>query len=596
MHRSVSARPGEDAFDLVKRAHFQAGGVTSRSATPLPRGAYPWLRLARAARSGPPPPPFGKIHPRLLATLGVAPPDEVLTLLVSLRDSIQIPRFPPAIPSSMGPAADSLRLVRTQAMIDSLRGVRAPSYRVDSLFFASRYGAKVIRTYWLTRAMLIQAQRRFVDSLANLPQVVFVRATRQGEVPPSGACVSPLSPCQARQAMHSDSYVDANLGDGKIALIDSGVRSGHVLLGRVDGRFDCVGGDEHCEGGATTTDACTEGHGTASAAIISAGLTDLGTDVVGVTEAKVESFRVYANNPGVQCSAEMDADAVVRAFQESVRRGAYLILANLDADEPPEGDVAVEADKAFEAGAVVIAANGNRVTTAAGSPALARRVLGVGAYRADTGNMIGGFSGGATWDQRAKPDLLAPGDTRTADNSGDETVSSFSGTSGAAPYATGAALLARNLILARDGHVDPGQVNAFLILSGQHNYPFEEKHGAGAIQLPTNCWAFWGKVALGQREPATIPIESAGLGGHTLEAAIWWPELSPAAGGKGRNEIDLTILDPYGDSKSLSCASNTVFQRTTCSISSDDGNWKLYLFGTNVPTEPQVVYWAAVVR
>src|SRR5215813_1386582 len=120
-HHAAVARPGMDPFDLVNHVQIRNGVVSGRTSSPLPSGSYPTFWFTRAATPGPLPPAPGKIHPRLLDTLAAVPPNQPLTLLVTLRDTVQIPPFPRVAPKDSGQVSDSLRLVRARAMADSLR-------------------------------------------------------------------------------------------------------------------------------------------------------------------------------------------------------------------------------------------------------------------------------------------------------------------------------------------------------------------------------------------------------------------------------------------------------------------------------------------
>ena len=72
--------------------------------------------------------------------------------------------------------------------------------------------------------------------------------------------------------------------------------------------------------------------------------------------------------------------------------------------------------------------------------------------------------------------------------------------------------------------IDPGQVYAQLILSGQRPFPFDNTEGSGGIELPTNGWAWWGKVSVSDGQRVDIPITISGERANTFDAALWWPE------------------------------------------------------------------------
>ena len=604
-HRVAVARQGEDAFDIVYHAKFQADSVTDRGSTPLPRDAYsgPWFAKPAHDATIPASTPADKIHPTLLAALDTLPPEQELELLVTFKDRVRIPPMPqmpvqksgPQTTGMWRPAAasglDSMSVKRSQAIVESVYRLRAGTYAAESAVLTQQFQAQVMSKFWITNALTVEMKAKFVKSVASLPDVRFIRRTREGERPPT--CASTATPCGARNAMHSDVYVDAGLGSGLIALLDTGVPNNLTsLAGRVTGMFDCVDGDTSCAvGNLSPEDFCSPGHGTSSAAILT-GHPSPPNDYTGVTEASVMSFQVFAPAfDGSGCFAELDAPAVLRAFEQAKIRRATVILAEIDALGSRDGEIAVAAEQAFQSGTVVIAANGD-TGGPAGSPAIARCVIGTGAYSLSNGAAIPGWSGGTTGDGRMKPDLLEPTDTWTEGMAG---YRQFSGTSGAAPYAAGAALLAHNLLIGSGTHLDPGQVNSFLILSGRRRVPVPNQ-GVGKVVLPTDCWVFWGKVQLNNADTVTVPIAATGLSGDSLEAAIWWPEFSPQNGGLGRNHIDLSILDPNGNVQAVSAATNTVFQRTACHMPNLTGDWSIKLVGTNVPKAPQDVYLTVAVR
>src|SRR5436190_5634922 len=120
----------------------------------------------------------------------------------------------------------------------------------------------------------------------------------------------------------------------------------------------------------------------------------------------------------------------------------------MEALENENGMIAVAADSAFDAGAVVIAANGN-FGSAAGSvnsPANARKVLGIGAVDVRTGATPDFQGRGPTTDGRTKPDIQAPINVERASNASNTGTRVLSGTSCATAEAGGAAAYLRSFV------------------------------------------------------------------------------------------------------------------------------------------------------
>ena len=181
----------------------------------------------------------------------------------------------------------------------------------------------------------------------------------------------------------------------------------------------------------------------------------------------------------------------------------------------------------------------------------------------------------------------------------DTALQIFGGTSGATPYAAGAAALLRNWLRGASFSIDPGQVYAQLILSGQQPYPFNNTSGAGPLRLPTDGWAWWGKVSVGNGQTIDIPLQISGTRPNTLDGALWWPEWAFQFPLLGRvevhNDIDLYLVDPAGVVRASSVSIPSVFERARVSGRVASGTWKLRIRGYNV-TGSQTVYWAAHVR
>jgi hypothetical protein len=252
-----------------------------------------------------------------------------------------------------------------------------------------------------------------VDSLADRSNVVWIQLDRTGMEPPSFLDHEDGwdgdDPVVARGALASQGLFDQNLPNGWISVLDTGVLANHELfVGSVfQSLGDCVNGDGTCAGGNPRD--VTDGHGTATCGILAANNTAY-LRFRGVTSAKLDVFRVYRKKGS---NGELVVSAAVRGFQSAAAALDRVIVAEMQDTSAPAAAIADAAEGAFDAGAAVIAANGNlgpatpTTPIPMSYPACARRVIGVGGRDLRTGGTLGEQSYGTTDDGRQKPDVQA---------------------------------------------------------------------------------------------------------------------------------------------------------------------------------------------
>jgi hypothetical protein len=170
------------------------------------------------------------------------------------------------------------------------------------------------------------------------------------------------------------------------------------------------------------------------------------------------------------------------------------------------------------------------------SPAVAQKVLGIGAVDLKTQTTPDYQGVGPAADGRVKPDVQAPTNTETG-----------SGLSDTATQVVG------NLVRA-NGTVDPGTAYAFMIAMGS-SASWSAKQGAGLMQLrPGWSWTV-AKPTISDLQKLDLRI---GVGpNQKVRLAIWWPEL-PAT----HNDVDVSLIGPDGHTvwgEGLSV--NNVFER-----------------------------------
>jgi len=585
--RIFAGREDEDIANVVFSARLRKGKTTTLIPRPFRRGWVTQTAPEPKRVREPEPAPVqerDKVQPVLKKLLKNRPRDERHELMVVFREDIVIPRFPEPDDRQPRNSTTNQRLLRrANALVKEITAKRRGSYReLNALLEGAK--AKVLETFWIIKAVLVEMPLRNVGLLVDRPEVVSLESRDTGQKPPQRMI------SDGRAQINSDPYFNLGQSLGWIGLLDTGLRFSHTLYNspsHIALRIDSV----NTGAGANPADDCWN-HGTSTGAIIT-GNNNLTNNHRGVTAITLDSLKVYPAGCG-----GLDSAAVVRAFQRAVNMLDRVIVAEMQDVSDDLGSISQAADAAYNAGAVVIAANGNNGPNAGtvNAPANAHRVIGVGAFDVQSGTLESYQSRGPTRDSRFKPDIQAPTNTESASNASDTAVQSFGGTSGATPYGAGAAALLRNWLRGNSGSIDPGQVYAQMILSGQKPYPFNNDIGAGHLRLPTNGWGWWGKVNVNNHDQIDIPI-SIGSNISKLDAALWWPEfglnvlwmtIDP------HNDIDLRLVDPTGNTRGISNSINSVFERAQVRGGIASGTWKLRIYGYNVTAGPQAVYWTMV--
>jgi serine protease AprX len=575
--------PYEDNYHMVHSAEMSEKGVGKISTVRLDPNSASLVQFKRDKMEKILPPTVERIHPVLVKWLETRDPNEYETLILTFKDNINIPRFPNPRDDLPRDAKENLAVDKeTQNLISQLQVKRRDYHdRLAKVLFQD-HGAEMLDNFWLVNGLVVKMPLGQVKEMLTRQDLLYVEPQNAGEKPPAGEVLA------GRQSIVSDPYFNLGQAAGYIGLLDTGMRFTHTQFNSpstIDFRYDCTSGI--CTNTPDVTDDCWN-HGTSTAAIIT-GNNNLGNLYRGITRITLDSFKVYPAGCG-----GLDGTATVKAFEKAVAILDRVIVAEMQSGGGINSSISTAANNAFNAGAVIIAANGNNGSAAGtvNAPANAHRVLGVGNFDVLSQAQIAGQSRGPTSDNRIKPDIQAPTNTRTASNASDTATKSFGGTSGATPYASGAAALMRNWLRGNTGSIDPGQVYSHLILSGQQKYPFNNTSGAGPLKMPTGGVGYWGKTAVNNGLTIDIPI-SVGAGKTKIEGALWWPESS----GVSHNDVDLHLISPSGTTVATSLSVPSVFERTGYETSAlATGTWKLRIRGYSVPAGPQTVYWSGRVK
>lgn len=530
-----------------------------------------------------------RIHPLLEKMISEGDPSTVVSVLIVLHGGAEVGRLPD-LPDGVS-RTSSRGQELSRELETRISELRKKNMEVSQRFLGEAAERRVRLTieeqYWIINGFRSDVRLGDVKALLGIPLLRYIQPQLTGEPPPQDSNAD-NDVDDGRRLIVSDPYFALGLTSGYIGLLDTGIRSTHQLFNipsNVDLLQDCVNGGPTCDDatavGWDPTDNFWD-HGTSSAAILVAN-NRLGNAYRGVTAIRLDSWKVYSNQG-------LDSGATIRAIQRALAAFDRVLIAEIQATEGENGPIALACDNAYDAGAVIVAANGNfgsdaRAYTVA-SPALAHKVIGTGAYDIASRNQYDNQSRGPAPDGRPKPDVQTPNNSETASGTSDTALKIFGGTSGATPYASGAAALMRNW-LREHNTFDSGQVYSRMILSGPLLWgSFDNTAGVGRIGMPTCFHAWWGKVKVNNGTVVTIDI-NVGTSRRDMAAALWWPEAQSEA----HDDIDLTLIDPGGSTRANSDSGVSIFERAGVAGALTPGTWRLRIRGYNVQSGPQTVYW-----
>jgi len=579
---ATNLEASEAPIGKVYGAHISNGKPTYSTPVTLPASAY-GTEVARYTKAEAPATIVARskidegLEARLAGSSGLAKAaaSDQIEVLVTFKETLKIPRFPVPDESEAKTSAKNVALAqRAQQLVGQIESARSAEHARHAAELAANYGATVGDKFWLINGLTARLPLGQVRALAARPDVEFVEENQKALPPPVGSSLD------VRNLFSSDAYFNLGLNGGFIGLLDTGIRLTHTLLSQVSFRRDCVNG---------TSNNCTTGvgldpsdnfwnHGTSSASEITANA-NLGNANRGVSAITVDSFKVYDNVGLVSAAA-------VRGFQAAVAVLDRVIVAEIQDTGSETGAIAAAADAAFDAGAVIVAAAGNFGPGASSvrSPGKAHKALAIGAVDV-TSLALQGFSGrGPTTDNRIKPDLTGPTNVTAASNASDTALHTFGGTSAATPNVAGAVGLVRNFLRGTATEFPPGQVDAFMILTGRSG-TFDNNSGAGLPLLPTNGHLNWGSVSIAPGATVDVPIAVAGTSSF-IDVALWWPETAAQT----HNDVDLRLLNPGGTVLGSSTSGGSIFERVHVNTTAL-GTYNIRISAFSVTTT-QTVYWA----
>ncbi len=589
-HDEVIALENGSVTSFARKDYGPAGAPSVYKAPFDPQKGQPHPETGHVEVLGQGPQEAPKIHQDLILIEQSLAAGQFQEYVVDYEHGVPMPRLPDLNPHLPRFAAENLAVLELRmAMIEGIRRARIESV-ADLTATIAAQGSEVLEHFTLAGAMLVRGKHGLLSYLNGHPQVDHVERVSEPESAPPGDA------SDGRDLIGSDKYYDlGGTGVAYTANLDSGIRSTHTLFtgpDHIDFEEDCVYGNGDCDDTGNVAydadDVCN--HGTAVAAIYT-GNSDLGDAYRGVSSGTLDSFKVYA-------SCFLDTPAVHRGYDEAVLWGDKIVIAEIQSSQGHKGSIADDADDAYDAGVLSIAAGGNQGPSSGSinSPASAHKALGVASYDVDTLVYESVYcSRGPTPDDRIKPDLAAPTNAFTASSTSSTAVGSFGGTSGATPFAAGAASVYSDWFgLNSITSADAGKIYAALINAGPNDWdtPFGSTTGVGSFELPQFGTYYTGSRTLenGQSKFVEIYVPSDA---EEIDVAIWWPENQ----GWTHRDIDLYLLKPDGTTSDSSLSVPSVFEHTRVFAPLTSGYRDVEIYGYDIPwLKQQTVYFSVFVK
>jgi hypothetical protein len=637
-HRDL--RPVEREAGWVTSARIDGSPGTGSlrfrlSGNGVARG-WPWFPHFSLTRTG----TDAKLDPRLKKWLASHPDTSFAEILVEYTDPVEMPAFPIGQSAIFGFApGDSIAAIAARAIADSLTQLRAAWYGLERARLASQFGATLVDSFWLTRSVVARMRLGDVRRLAGRHNVEFVQlAHRGGPAPFDCSTLAPLENRDAlvgdgRALLNSDPLRSLGYGHGKLSLLDTGVWTGHKLLlgpaasaaplGPALTALDCVG-SPGCNGTKPMdTNVSPGGHGTIVCGLL-VGDDAMGECLRGLTEARVESHRVYEEDPEMLDQGYhvgiVDPAAYKHACEKVIVQCTPVAVLEVADAQGPYGPYSRTAGRVYQAGVAVVAAAGNGYNGASGtgswigSPGDHPWVISVGGRKTKTPSETLENQSRGRVGYRYKPDLQAPSATTSASLSGPQELRNLGGTSGATPYAGASALLLRNWLASTSSSTPPGlgpapgHAYAAMLATGdvlrRKSTPkiFPAATGAGLLHLPSTGRGWWGNLLMGSLTSKEIPLDVIDPDLRQIRAAIWWPDPVPSArawlglGVIQHLDFDLELVKPNGQVLASSAGTRGVFERLEWRTkgSAPPGPLKLRVISKSVGVSTKPVYFAVM--
>ena len=246
----------KDTINLINSVHIKNGKSSNFSVTQIPWYSFSKepFKLKVTKKEKKIPQRVDKIHPVLKKMLRKKTGKlEKQQVIISFRENLTfLPSFPHLdLRESVNSRGNRSMLRASKNLVQEIRGKREDTYKKLQERYLQGRDVHVLRTYWLSNALLVELSLDKVKTLAKSDEVIYIEPRFAGDVPPSdGNALNDLF--ESRTFMNSDNYFNIGLNGATIGLLDTGIRSSHTLFNAQSNLGflgDCVNGGVDCNTG-----------------------------------------------------------------------------------------------------------------------------------------------------------------------------------------------------------------------------------------------------------------------------------------------------------------------------------------------------------
>lgn len=374
---------GKAGFEGIFVNTPSADGVTDRIVSEIAVVTYiTGAILPYSKGEQPPTVEIPKYSPALRSKLENGNPDELIDIVVNLRDDLDLSPLPRFKDAKRG--SDEWKQINAvrQVEIQKIKDARKGQFDEFRELLRGKIKFETVYVPWIANTPIITVALDSVKVLAELDHVINISLNEEAVIAqgPDGDAANDM--LDVRQQLRTTPYESLNLDWGVLAVIDSGIRLTHDMVDDQVGDYsgDCFNGGDTCWGDGSSPNGApgtnfpnynvtdfamnNNGHGTPIKAGIS-GSDDISSELRGITRVTTDVWKVSPlPNPATPNAEENSTPylGTSRAIQKAIVEGS--LISNHSYGGFGSNSMNPDFDNAYDLGMGVFTSSGNSACSA----------------------------------------------------------------------------------------------------------------------------------------------------------------------------------------------------------------------------------------